>query len=315
MLPSGSRLRCATVLWVMTSNEVSRRKFIIAGSALLAAPLAKAQPTTTQLTAAQLVDRIRSHVGVPWQTETVDRILAGAPDTVVRGIAVTMMATLDVIERAVAAGKNMIITHEPTFYVHQDTTKEIEDDPTLKYKLDFIRKNNVAVFRFHDHWHAHHPDGIAVGMVQELGWEKNVDPADPERFVFAGEPLAQFCQGIQTRLNDRTMRVIGKPSMPVRRVAASWGAADRLTTIPLFARRDVDVLVVGEAREWELVEYAQDSITAGNQKALIVLGHVLSEQGGMKYCTAWLKSFVTGVPIEFVPAKEPFWNPGNPVES
>jgi putative NIF3 family GTP cyclohydrolase 1 type 2 len=299
----------------MTSNEVSRRKFIIAGSALLAAPLAKAQPIPTQLTAAQLVDRIRSHVGVPWQPETVDRILAGAPDTVVRGVAVTMMATLDVIERAVAAGKNMIITHEPTFYVHEDTTKEIQDDPTLKYKLDFIRQNNVAVFRFHDHWHAHHPDGIAVGMMQELGWEKNVDPADPERFVFAGEPLAQFCQGIQTRLNDRTMRVIGKPTMPVRRVAASWGAADRLTTIPLFARRDVDVLVVGEAREWELVEYAQDSITAGNQKGLIVLGHVVSEQGGMKYCTAWLKSFVTEVPIEFVPAKEPFWNPSNPVES
>jgi putative NIF3 family GTP cyclohydrolase 1 type 2 len=254
-------------------------------------------------------------VGVPWRAETVDRILAGDPDTVVRGIAVTMMATLDVIERAVAAGKNMIITHEPTFYVHQDTTKEIQDDPTLKYKLDFIRKNNVAVFRFHDHWHAHHPDGIAVGMMQELGWERNVDPTNPKRFVFAGEPLAQFCQGIQTRLKDRTMRVIGKATMPVKRVAASWGAADRLTTIPLFARPDVDVLVVGEAREWELVEYAQDSITAGNQKALIVLGHVVSEQGGMKYCTEWLKSFVAEVPIEFVPAREPFWNPSNPVES
>jgi putative NIF3 family GTP cyclohydrolase 1 type 2 len=299
----------------MRSNKVSRRNFIIAGSALLAAPLAKAQPAPAHLTAGQLVERIRNRVGVPWRAETVDRILAGDANTVVRGVAVTMMATLDVLERAVAAGKNMVITHEPTFYVHQDTTREIQNDPTLKYKQDFIRKNNVAVFRFHDHWHAHHPDGIAVGMMQELGWEKNVDPADPKRFVFSGESLAQFCQGIQTRLNDRTMRVVGKPAMPVRRVAASWGAADRMTTIPLFARPDVDVLVVGEAREWELVEYAQDSITAGNQKALIVLGHVVSEQGGMKYCTEWLKSFVTDVPIEFVPTREPFWNPSNPVES
>jgi len=298
----------------MTPNLISRRNFLITGSALLAAPLAKAGSTPTQLTAAQVVEQIRNHVGVPWRAETVDRILAGDPETVVRGIAVTMMATLDVIERAAAAGKNMVITHEPTFYVHQDTTKEIQDDPTLKYKLDFIRKNNVAVFRFHDHWHAHHPDGIAVGMMQELGWEKNVDPANPKRFVFGGDPLAQFCQQIQSRLGDRTMRVIGKPTMPVKRVAASWGAADRLTTIPLLARPDVDVLVVGEAREWELVEYAQDSITAGNQKALIVLGHVVSEQGGMKYCTEWLKSFVTDVPIEFVPASEPFWNPSNPVE-
>ena len=299
----------------MSSNQVSRRNFIIAGSALLAAPLSKAQPTPTQLTAGQLVERIRNHVGIPWQAQTVDRILAGNANTIVQGIAVTMMATLDVIERAVAAGKNMIITHEPTFYVHQDTTREIQNDPTLKYKLDFIRKNKVAVFRFHDHWHAHHPDGIATGMMQELGWENNVDPADSMRFLFNGEPLAQFCQGLQARLQDRTMRVVGKPTMPVKRVAVSWGAADRLTTIPLFARPDVDVLVVGEAREWELVEYAQDSITAGNQKALIVLGHVVSEQGGMKYCTEWLKSFVTDVPVEFVPAREPFWNPSNPVES
>ncbi|MGC2399397.1 MAG: Nif3-like dinuclear metal center hexameric protein [Acidobacteriaceae bacterium] len=298
----------------MTDNRVSRRNFIIGGSAVLAAPLAKAQPAT-QLTAGQLVERIRAHVGVPWRTPTVDRILAGNADIAVRGVAVTMMATLDVIQRAVASGKNMIVTHEPTFYVHQDTTAELGNDPTLKYKLDFIRKHDVAVFRFHDHWHARHPDGIAVGMMQQLGWEKNVvDPSDPKRFLFNGEPLAQFCQVMQSRLQDRTMRVVGKPTLPVRKVAASWGAGDRLQTIPLLARPDVDVLVVGEAREWELVEYAQDSITAGNQKALVILGHVVSEQGGMKYCTEWLKSFVTDVPVEFVPAVEPFWNPAHPVE-
>jgi putative NIF3 family GTP cyclohydrolase 1 type 2 len=298
----------------MRSNSISRRNFIITGSALLAAPLAKTQPTPKQLTAADVVERIRNHVGVAWRSQTVDRILAGDANTVVRGIAVTMMATLDVLERAVAAGKNMIVTHEPTFYVHQDTTAEIQGDPTLKYKLDFIRRNNIAIFRFHDHWHAHHPDGIAMGMMRQLGWEKNVDPDDPKRFLFSGEPLAQFCQNLQSRLNDRTMRIVGNPALPVKRVAASWGAADRLTTIPLFARADVDVLVVGEAREWELVEYAQDSITAGNQKALIILGHVVSEQGGMKYCTEWLKSFVPDVPVEFVPATEPFWNPSNPVQ-
>ena len=297
----------------MTSNSVSRRNFILAGAAVLASPLTPAHSAPAPPSAAQLVERIRNHVGVPWHAKTVDRILAGDPNVSVRGIAVTMMATLDVLERAVAAGKNLIITHEPTFYVHEDTTAQIQNDPTVRYKLDFIRRNNLAIFRFHDHWHARHPDGIAIGMMQELGWEKNVDPGDPKRFHFAGPPLAEFSRDLQSRLKDRTMRVIGNPTLPVKRVAASWGAEDRLTTIPLFACPDVDVLVVGEAREWELVEYAQDSITAGNQKALIILGHVVSEQGGMRYCTEWLKSFVTDIPIEFVPAREPFWNPSDPV--
>jgi putative NIF3 family GTP cyclohydrolase 1 type 2 len=298
----------------MKSKEVSRRNFIVSSSSvLLATQFAKAQQAQTGLTAGQVVERIRNHVGVPWKPVTVDRILAGNDSIPVKGIAVTMMSTLDVLERAIAAGKNMIITHEPTFYRHEDTTADIQNDPTLKYKLDFIREHEIAIFRFHDHWHAHHPDGIAVGMMQELGWERNADPADPKRFTFSGEPLAQFCQSMQTRLNDRTMRVVGDPQLPVKRVAANWGYGERLTTISLLARPDVDVLVVGEAREWELVEYAQDSITAGNRKALIVLGHVVSEQAGMKYCAEWLKSFVTEVPIEFVPAKEPFWSPSNPV--
>jgi len=38
----------------------------------------------------------------------------------VTGIAVTMMATLDVLQRAAANGQNLIITHEPTFYDHLD---------------------------------------------------------------------------------------------------------------------------------------------------------------------------------------------------
>ena len=84
----------------MRSSSISRRNFIIAGSALLAAPLAKAQQTPAQFTAGQLVERIRNHVGVPWAATTVDRILAGNAETVIQGIAVTMMATLDVSPKA-----------------------------------------------------------------------------------------------------------------------------------------------------------------------------------------------------------------------
>jgi len=82
--------------------------------------------------------------------------------------------------------------------------------------------------------------------------------------------------------------------------------------IPLLARPDVDVLVVEETREWELVKYAQEAISAGKKKALILLGHVVSEQAGMKYCAECLKSFSREVPIDFIPATEPFWSPSNP---
>ena len=67
--------------------------------------------------------------------------------------------------------------------------------------------------------------------------------------------------------------------------------------------------MIGEAREWEGIEYAQDLIASGQKKGMIVLGHAISEEAGMANCAKWLKTFISEVPVEFVPAGEPFWTP------
>src|SRR5579864_1619246 len=149
--------------------QTSRRAFVMAAAAATAA---RAQ----DLTAKDVIERIQKNVGVPWRDQTVDTIKSGSPGARLRGIATTMMATLDVVQRAAAAGKNMVITHEPTFYSHEDKTDTLKDDATYQFKQAFLDKNQMVVFRFHDHWHAHRPDGIATGMVQALGWQKNTDP-------------------------------------------------------------------------------------------------------------------------------------------
>jgi putative NIF3 family GTP cyclohydrolase 1 type 2 len=294
----------------MACHDISRRSLLAAGPALATAVAA---PQAATLTAAQVIDRIKANVGVPWRAQTVDNVIAGNPETPVNGIATTMMATLDVIQRASKAGRNLVITHEPTFYSHQDRIEPLAEDPTYQFKLEFIRENKVVVFHFHDHWHAHKPDGIHTGMVRELGWEKNVDPENPRVFVFPSVPLVKLAREIQSRLRIRIMRVIGDPDLPINRATASWGYSNGVMPIRMLARADVDALIVGESPEWEVVEYAQDAIAAGKKKALIVLGHVVSEQSGMKYCAEWLKSFITEVPVDFVPAREPFWTPEKPM--
>ncbi|HZL55839.1 MAG TPA: Nif3-like dinuclear metal center hexameric protein [Bryobacteraceae bacterium] len=281
--------------------EVSRRAFVLSAAAASAAA-----QENRPLTAGQVIERIKKNVGVPWRTETVDTIKSGTADTPVKGIATTMMATLDVVQRAAAAGMNMVVTHEPTFYSHEDKTDTLKDDPTYRFKQDFLDRNNMVVFRFHDHWHAHKPDGIATGMIEALGWSKNVDPRNPRQFLFDGIALGDLAKQMKDRLKVNTMRVVGDPNLKVHTVAGNWGYAN--SSRP-FARPGLDVLVIGEAREWELIEYAADTITSGNRKGLIVLGHVMSEQAGMINCANWLKTFITEVPIEFVPTPEPFWSP------
>ncbi len=261
-----------------------------------------------KITAREVVAEIQKQVGVPWQKETVDTFKAGNPDTVVTGIAVTMMATMDVLERASAQGLNFVITHEPTFYAHLDTPEGMDaSDPVWAEKREFIEKHGMVVWRFHDHWHMRKPDGIEAGMVHALGWEKFQTPDNQYLFVMPETTVKQLAEEVANKLGSPMLRVVGAPEMKVTKVALSPGAAGFVHESHALERDDVQVLLVGETREWETVEYAADAVTEGRKKALIVIGHVPSEQAGMEECTKWLQGFVKGVPVEFVAAKEPFW--------
>ena len=280
--------------------------------AALTLPLSPALAQQKPLTAREVIERIQAHVGVPWQSDTVDTFKAGNPDTPVTGIAVTMMATLDVLKRAAASGNNFIITHEPTFFSHLDKPDELaegENDPVLAEKRTFIKEHGLIIWRFHDHWHARKPDGIEAGTVYALGWEKFQDPANQYLFTVPQTTVEQLAAELKARLGIRIVRVVGERGMKVTRVAMSPGAAGFAHETNALEMQDVEVLVVGETREWETVEYVADAVTEGKHKALIILGHIPSEQAGMEECTRWLKDFVTEVPVSFVPAAEPFWSP------
>ena len=262
------------------------------------------------LTAREVIQRIQEHVGVPWQKETVDTFKAGDPDTKVTGIAVTMMATFDVLQRAAASNANLIITHEPTFYNHLDDLKEIpqkENDPVLAEKLAFIKEHHLVVWRFHDHWHRRTPDGIEAGMTHALGWEAFQDKQNQYLFSIPETTLDKLGAQLKAKLELHAMRVLGDPQMKITRVALSPGAAGMQREIGALENPSIQLLITGESREWETVEYAADAVSERKNKALIVLGHIPSEQAGMEECAGWLKTFVSEVPVKFVPAAQPFW--------
>ena len=125
------------------------------------------------MTAQQVVERIQKklqELKINWRTQTVDTFKAGSPETEVRGISTTGMATFDVLRRAAAAGRNFVITHEPTFYNHMDQTADLETDPIYLAKQRFIKDNNLVVFRFHDHAHALQPDPLVAGSARMRAW-------------------------------------------------------------------------------------------------------------------------------------------------
>jgi putative NIF3 family GTP cyclohydrolase 1 type 2 len=103
------------------------------------------------------------------------------------------------------------------------------------------------------------------------------------------------------------MRVVGDPKLKITRVALSPGAAGMQSEIGALENSDIQLLITGESREWETVEYTADAVSEKRSKALIMLGHIPSEQAGMEECVRWLKPLVPELQVEFIPAAQPFW--------
>lgn len=256
--------------------------------------------------AADVIARIQAAVNCEWSPETVDTFKAGDPSTAVTGVAVTFMATQEVLERAAAAGCNLVITHEPTFYHHFDHIDGWENDPVQRAKKAFIRQAGLVIWRFHDHSHRHAPDLIYEGMIQALDLGEPDTDGRLVRWVHPEVTVGRLARILKQRLGGRSVDVVGDPEMKITRIALVAGAPGSLRQMEALRHPEVEVLLAGETREWETVPYVQDAAAQGMRKAMILLGHANSEEAGMEYVAEWLEGIVTEVPVKFIPAGDPF---------
>ncbi len=282
-------------------RHLSRRRFTqFAGAAVLAAPDGSAQGRS--LTAQQLAERMQKSLGASWQPP-------GDPATPVKGIATTAMATMDVLTRAVKANINLIVTLEPTFFDHLDAEPVfIPNDPVYRAKKAFIEKSGLVVWRFTDPWRARKPDPFATGLANTLGWRQYQVTDDVLHYDLPAGTLAALAKTLQQRLKARAgIRVLGDPQTRIRRIALLPGVSPLAAAMKNLP--DADVIVAGETREWESVEYAADTVASGQKKGMIMLGRVLSEDPGMNVCAEWLKTLTPEVPVQWLPAGDPYWRP------
>ena len=117
-----------------------------------------------------VIDTIIAAVPGAPQPDSVDVFKCGDPSHEATGIVTTFLATDAVIEKAIALGANLIIAHEPVFYNHIDNVAWLQDDPIYLAKRRLLDEHGIAVWRFHDYWHLHQPDGIITGLLRDLGW-------------------------------------------------------------------------------------------------------------------------------------------------
>ena len=267
-----------------------------------------AQPSIVQSqTARQIIGQIQTHLACPWNNETVDTFKTGNPDDAVTGIAVCMFADMETLRKVVAKNCNLIIVHEPTFYNHLDKTNALEDNAVYRKKIAYINEHKLIIFRFHDHWHRTVPDGIYMGMIDKLGWKANQTDQSMLFFKFDEQTVDGFAQKLQEKLKGSQLRIVGDPQMRFTNVALAVGAPGSSSHINLLTNDFTELLVAGEASEWETYEYVLDASMLGMKKAAIFTGHIASEEAGMEYCATWMKTFIPEIPITYFENGSSYW--------
>ncbi len=281
---------------------VTRRAFLAqSGGGILLAGLHKKIPTIQDV-----INLIMEEIpGAPWEP-TVDTVKSGDVTQPVRAVLTTFLATQRTIDYAARHGVNLIITHEPTYYNHLDETSWLENDPVYQKKRKTLEDNGIVVWRFHDYWHAHRPDGVATGVLKRLGWEAYAQPDQPQICQIPSVPLGELSRFMKDRFGAERIRVMGSADMPCSRVGLLVGAASGQRQIEMLS--EVDVLVVGEVREWETTEYVRDANWQGDrQMGLIVIGHALSEEPGMEWLAEWLTPRLPGTIVVHQESGDPFY--------
>ncbi len=146
---------------------------------------------------------------------------------------------------------------------------------------------------------------MLTGLADVVGFKRS--ETNPRLFEIPTTTLEKLGRDIQSRLHARAIRVLGKPETKISLIALNPGFANLMGAVRSLGQ--ADLIIAGEAREREGVEYTFDAVASGQNKAMILLGHAVSEDPGMAECAKWLKGFLPGMPVEFMAAGEPFWRP------
>lgn len=256
----------------------------------------------------EAIDRILAyHPTLPEGQPTCDGFKSGDPLRECTGIVTSVQASVDVIRKTAQMGANLLIVHEPTFYSHMDPTDWLEDDEVFRQKRSLLEQHGIAVWRDHDHIHAHKPDGIMTGLAAELGWSDYLeeDRGFHSNYLLPRTTARQIASQLKQALGLNAVRVIGNLDAPVTRVGMVGHIIGNEREVTQRIRtEDIDVAIGLEALDWTTNSYIRDAGQLGMNKALILGGHINTEELGMKWAVHWIRRLVPEISVTFVPSTD-----------
>lgn len=251
------------------------------------------------------------------EKDTVDKVIIGDPDTPIQKVGTCWMAYFDVIKKAYAAGVNVLVCHEPTFYAHHDLEEENTQREYARYyrqrgltagfeayemmveeKKQWILEHGMVIIRCHDALDAVQGFGIPFGLGKALGFGDddlmrsvkylNVYRTPETTALQAAKNIAKSLKAFR----QDGVQFYGDPERMVSSVAVGTGCfCDPIEVMELGA--DLYIAIDDTVRTW-----IQTSFSADSGLPMIVINHGTSEEPGVQMLCEHLKTVLTQ-PVEY----------------
>ncbi len=177
-------------------------------------------------------------------------LLAGRTEKEVKRVYIALDATDAVIDRAVEARADMLITHHPLIF---SPLKKVTDEDFVSRRVVKLIQNDISYYAMHTNYDvlgmaelAEKILGIRNTEVLDITMEKDGKPEGIGRIGELEKPmtLEECCVYVKHKLNLGSLKVFGDMQAEVSRLAISPGSGK--TAIAAAIAKGADVLVTGD---------------------------------------------------------------------
>lgn len=202
-------------------------------------------------------------------------LLAGRAEKEVKRVYIALDATDAVIDRAVEAGADMLITHHPLIF---SPLKKVTDEDFVSRRVVKLIQNDISYYAMHTNYDvlgmaelAEKILGIRDSEVLDITMEKDGKPEGIGRIGELEKPmtLEECCVYVKHKLNLGSLKVFGDMQAEVSRLAISPGSGK--TAIAAAIAKGADVLVTGDIGHHDGLDAVEQGL------AVIDAGHYGTE--------------------------------------
>src|SRR5260370_11559403 len=274
---------------------------------------------------------LRASLGDRMPHGMYEGLWAGNAHSRVLGVMVCYAPTLDLLRRAAAERKNLIISREHPFFLHggwhyaygtDGLESAMKDDPVVRAKREIITANQLMIYRYGSAWDQFKPKAQSLALARALGLKAMASAAtDRSRGVVCDLPrttLTALAQTAAERLKAFSARAVGDPGSSVTRVAVLAGETDPTPALAkLLADPKIDGIIAGAGGTVDEVDgaiaYFQDVMASGRRIAMLAIGYGPSQTPGSAEMSRCLREVLLctspALPIEWFDTPDPSWIP------